>query len=43
MRRGEQNVVKKVLSMEVEGNGNGRGRPRLKWMDCVKKIWPETE
>lgn len=42
MRRGEQNVVKKVLSMEVEGY-NGRGRPKLKWMDCVKKIWPETE
>ncbi|PZC82802.1 hypothetical protein B5X24_HaOG209587 [Helicoverpa armigera] len=35
MRRNESHVVRKVMSMNVDGY-SGRGRPKKRWMDCVK-------
>ena len=35
MRKNEDNVVRKVLSMNVDGYMS-RGRPQNRWMDCVK-------
>ncbi|XP_046971133.1 uncharacterized protein LOC124538205, partial [Vanessa cardui] len=35
LRRNEEHIVRKALSMDVDGF-RGRGRPRKRWMDCVK-------
>jgi hypothetical protein len=35
MRRDESHIIKRVLTMNVDGHPC-RGRPRKRWMDCVK-------
>ena len=42
MRRDEENVVRKVLSMNVDGYMS-RGRPKKRWMDCVKNDMARKE
>ena len=42
MRRNEEKVVRKDLSMNVNGY-KSRGRPKKRWMDCVKDDMPRIE
>ena len=34
LRRNEENVVRRVLSMNIDGYMS-RGRPKKRWMECV--------